>query len=153
MRNDRRRITLITRPPSKNPDCYWNMSPGASSRIIVVGSFTVLRYALDQSLSGVAQDVERLIIDRTATPSQYLELLAALPAEFLGDVLYIRDDGAAFLSATGRGAGRIIYDLSPNDLHFYLDTHDLSAAPLPLRPQSRPPTYRRRCRFRGRGSS
>jgi hypothetical protein len=133
MRNDARRITLITRPPSRNPDSYWNMAPDAASRIIVVGSFTVLRYALDGSLSGVAQDVDRLIIDRTATPAQYLELLASLPEEFSGDVLYIRDDGAAFLSATGRGAGRMIYDLSPNDVHFYLQTHDLSAAPMPLR--------------------
>lgn len=130
MRNDARRITLITRPPSRNPDRYWNMSPNASSRIIVVGSFTVLRYALDQSLSGVAQDVERLIIDRTATAAQYLELLAALPNEFMGDVLYIREDGSAFLSATGRGAGRMIYDLAPNDVHFYIETHDLFAEQL-----------------------
>src|SRR5260221_387745 len=64
MRNDRRRITLITRPPSRNPARFWNMAPEAPSRVIVVGSFTVLRYALDQSLSGVAQDVdtaERLV--------------------------------------------------------------------------------------------
>jgi hypothetical protein len=132
MRNDTRRITLITRPPSRNPDSYWNMSPHASSRIIVVGSFTVLRYALDGSLSGVAQDIERLIIDRTATAAQYLELLASLPEDFGGDVLYIRDDGSAFLSATGRGAGRMIYDLSPNDVHFYLETNDLSAAPVQM---------------------
>ena len=130
MRNDSRRITLVTRPPSRNPDRYWNMSPDASSRIIVVGSFTVLRYALDHSLSGVAQDVERLVIDRTATASQYLELLAALPDEFQGDVLYIRDDGSAFLSATGRGSGRVIYDLSANDVHFYFETHDLFALPM-----------------------
>jgi hypothetical protein len=130
MQRDGRRITLVTRPPARHPDRSWNVTPGATSRIIVVGSFTVLRYALEQSLSGMAQDVERLIIDRTATAAQYLELLASLPAEFLGDVLYVRDDGSAFLSATGRGAGRMIYDLGPNDLHFYLETHDLFAEPL-----------------------
>ena len=127
---DTRRITLITRPPSGSPDRFWNMSASAASRIIVVGSFTVLRYALEQSLSGVAHDVERLVIDRTATAAQYLELLSALPNEYLGDVLFIREEGSAFLSATGRGCGRVIYDLSPTDVQFYLETHDLAAQPL-----------------------
>src|SRR5260221_30872 len=90
MLRDRRRITLITRPPARHPDRPWNVAPGAASRVIVVGSFTVLRYALEQSLSGMAQDVERLIIDRTATAAQYLELLASRPTEFPGDVLSLR---------------------------------------------------------------
>lgn len=130
MQRDSRRITLVTRPPAGHPDRPWNVLPNATSRIIVAGSFTVLRSALEHSLSGMAQDVERLIIDRTATAAQYLELLASLPSEFGGDVLYIRDDGSAFLSSAGRGAGRMIYNLGPNDLHFYLETHDLFADPL-----------------------
>jgi hypothetical protein len=120
-----RRITLVTRAATRHAERAWNFSDEALSRVIVVGSFTVLRYALEGSMSEMARDVERLVIDRTASPSQYLELLSTLPAEFVGDVLYIRDDEGAFLSAAGRGAGRMIYALSPQDLQFYLATHEL----------------------------
>jgi hypothetical protein len=128
MQTDNRRITLVTCPEGREPDRAWNITPVASSRMIAVGSFTVLRYALEDSMSEQAHDVERLVIDRTATPSQFLELLAALPDEFVGDVLYIQDDDSAFLSAAGRGSGRMLYSLSANDLHFYLETHDLLMA-------------------------
>lgn len=128
-----RRITLVTRPTTRHAERAWNFSSDAQSRIIVVGSFTVLRYALEQSMSEMAQDVERLVIDRTASASQYLELLATLPDEFVGDVLYIRDDESAFLSAAGRGAGRMIYTLRLQDLGFYLATHDLVLPAVPMR--------------------
>jgi hypothetical protein len=127
MRNDSRRITLVTRPSARHADRAWNFASDAASRIIVVGTFTVLRNALEYSMSELAHDVERLVIDRTATPAQYLELLASLPDEFAGDVLYAREDGTAFLSAAGRGAGRLLYNLSEADLRFYLGTHDLLA--------------------------
>jgi hypothetical protein len=127
MRHDSRRITLVTRPSARHADRSWNFASDAASRIIVVGTFTVLRNALEYSMSELAHDVERLVIDRTATPAQYLELLASLPDEFAGDVLYAREDGSAFLSASGRGAGRMLYNLSETDLQFYLETHDLVA--------------------------
>jgi hypothetical protein len=125
MQKDNRRITLVTCPEGRQPDRVWNFTSVASSRLIAVGSFAVLPYALEDSMSEQAHDVERLVIDRTATPSQYLELLAALPEKFVGDVLYIQDDGSAFLSAAGRGSGRMLYKLGANDLRFYLEMHDL----------------------------
>ena len=128
-----RRITLVTRPTTRHSERPWNFSNEAQSRVIVVGSFTVLRYALEGSMSEMAHDVERLVVDRTASPSQYLELLASLPDEFVGDVVYIRDDESAFLSAAGRGAGRVIYTLSQHDLSFYLATHDLVLPAVPMR--------------------
>jgi hypothetical protein len=128
MKSDSRRITLVSQPGTRQPERTWNFTPVSSSRIISVGSFTVLRYALEGSMSELAHDVERLVIDRTATPIQYLELLASLTDKFVGDVLYIQDDGSAFLSSSGRGSGRMIYKLSPNDLRFYLETHDLLMA-------------------------
>jgi hypothetical protein len=128
-----RRITLVTRPSNRHAERAWDFDSDAHSRVIVVGSFTVLRYALEQSMSEMAHDVERLVVDRTATAAQFLELLASLPDEFGGDVLYIRDDEGGFLSAAGRGAGRMIYALSQHDLHFYLATHALVVPPLPMR--------------------
>ncbi len=128
-----RRITLVTRPHTRQTERDWNFMPEATSRVIVVGSFTVLRYALEQSMREMAHDVERLVVDRTATAAQFLELLASLPVEFGGDVLFIRDDHGGFLSAAGRGAGRMLYNLGPQDLQFYLETHDLVVPPIPMR--------------------
>jgi hypothetical protein len=131
--NSGKRITLVTRPNNRHAERAWNFDGDAQGRVIVVGSFTVLRYALEQSMSEMAHDVERLVVDRTATASQFLELLASLPDEFVGDVLYIRDDEAGFLSAAGRGAGRMIYALSQHDLHFYFETHGLVVPQVQMR--------------------
>jgi hypothetical protein len=126
MKRDGRRITLVTRPSlASQPERDWNFYGGGSSRIITTGSLTVLRYALDAAVLEMAHDVERLIIDRTGTPAQYLDLLASLPDEFGGDVLFIRNDGGAFMSSSVRGAGRTMYSLMASDLAFYLETHDL----------------------------
>lgn len=77
--------------------------------------------------ASAAHDVERIIIDRCATSDEFLYLLAALPNALAGDVICIRNDGGAFLSATGRGGDRVLYALAPHDLHFYLETHGLAA--------------------------
>ena len=44
---------------------------------------------------------------------EFLRFLAALPVELTGDVCPVRDDGGAFLSATGRGGDRVLYTLGP----------------------------------------
>lgn len=70
-------------------------------------------------------DIERIILDRTASADEYLHLLASLPAEVAGDVMLLRDDGGAFLSATGRGGDRVLYALAPRDIAFYIETNNL----------------------------
>ena len=76
-----------------------------------------------------ALDVERIILDRSASAEEYLFLLAKLPAEVAGDVMLVREDGGAFMSASGRGGDRVIYALSPRDVEFYLETHALITNP------------------------
>ena len=101
------------------------MSPrSAPNHVIPVGSFSMLPWALDNA----RQDVDRVVIDGTASPVEYLEFLAALPHTFVGDVLYMRAGGNSFLSSTGRGGDRLIYSLTPSDLEFYLQTNLLVAA-------------------------
>jgi hypothetical protein len=117
---DTRRITLISRRP-KVPARAWNLSAEATNRIIFVDIFSLLKYALDH----VSQDVDRVLIDGTATPAEFLDLLTMLPSAFLGDVLLIRDDSNAFLSTVGRADGRLLYALNENDVQFYLQAHDL----------------------------
>ncbi len=46
-------------------------------------------------------------------------------AELSGDILLIHDNGAGFLSATGRGGDRVLYALTAHDVRFYLETQDL----------------------------
>lgn len=123
MVNDPRRITLLARAAA-SPARPWNVSGQAPNRMIFVDAFSMLAFALDQS----NQDVDRVLIDGTATAVEYLELLSSLPLSFLGDVLYMRGLGHSFLSTVGRGGDRILYSLSAVDLDFYLQTNQLLAA-------------------------
>jgi hypothetical protein len=117
---DTRRITLVSRRLDAPPRA-WDVSADAENRIIFVEVFSLLKYALDH----VSQDVDRVLVDRTATAAEFLGLLTALPVVFLGDVLLIRDDGSAFLSTAGRANGRLLYALNESDVHFYLEAHEL----------------------------
>lgn len=123
MNTDPRRITLLAGNAAA-PVHAWNVSTSAPNHVIPVGSFSMLPWALDNA----RQDVDRVVIDGTASPVEYLEFLAALPHTFGGDVLYMRAGGNSFLSSTGRGGDRLIYSLTPSDLEFYLQTNLLVAA-------------------------
>jgi hypothetical protein len=114
---DPRRITLVVRG-AEAPSRPWDASPKAANHIIFVGAFSMLSFVLDHA----SQDVDRLLIDGTATPAEFLELLTALPATFPGDVLLMRDHENSILSTAGRAEGRLMYSLTRADLQFYLDT-------------------------------
>ncbi|MGZ8868378.1 MAG: hypothetical protein ACXW2P_08540 [Thermoanaerobaculia bacterium] len=124
MTHDTRRITLITRDPQR-PDHDWNDSRQAPNRLILLDSFMVLKYAISSNMVDLDVDVERVILDRATSPSEYLTLLSSLPSSFNGDVLLIREGESSFLSSMGRGGDRVLYALSVNDLRFYLETHGL----------------------------
>lgn len=124
MTNDNRRITLISRH-SQLQERKWERSARGPSRLILLESFTVLRHAVAGSQSSFQADVERVVLDRSCSASDYLALLAEMPREFNGDVLMIRDDETGFLSSMGRGGDRILYALSAEDVTFYLETHNL----------------------------
>ncbi len=118
------RITLIARQSTK-PDADWNYSSCRNQRVAFLDSVSALRFALGAALHDVGLDIERIIVDRSGGPAEFLDLLATAPSEFNGDMLMIRDDGGGFLSATGRGGDRVLYALSDHDIRFYLETHDL----------------------------
>jgi hypothetical protein len=118
------RITLIARKPT-TPNTDWNHARSSSMRVAFLDSVNALKFALGVAVSDAALDIERVVIDRAGSADDFLDLLAALPEEFNGDVLMIGDDGNAFLSATGRGGDRILYSLASRDVRFYLETHDL----------------------------
>jgi hypothetical protein len=73
------------------------------------------------------RDVERIIIDRSASADEFLRFLTALPAQATGDVVSLAADGGAFLSAVGRGGDRVLYLLGASDVAFYLETNRLTA--------------------------
>jgi hypothetical protein len=115
-----RRVTLIARDNTK-PSCDWNYAGCTRMSVAFVESVDTLRHAP----SDVGLDVGRVIVDRAGAADDFLRLLTALPAEFNGDVLLVRDDGTGVLSATARGGDRVMYALTPHDVRFYLETHDL----------------------------
>ncbi len=128
------RVTLIARDLTK-PDVDWNpRRTNEPSRVAFVKSVTSLRYALDAAVTDSGLDIGRVIVDRSGTADEFLDLLTALPAQFAGDVLLIRDNGTGVMSATGRGGDRVLYALRPCDIRFYLEAHDLVIARVTLEP-------------------
>jgi len=122
--HDLRRITLINRNPALTSR-DWDCSPDSSTRIIFVRAVAMLEYALKNAVSELHRDVERVVIDRSASAADCIELLARLPEQYHGDVLIVRHDGSGYLSATARGDGRLLYVVSADDIEFYLLAHEL----------------------------
>jgi hypothetical protein len=100
--------------------------------MVFVDSFPVLRHALCGAVTEMSLDIERVVIDRAASSDDFLTLVASLPHEYRGDVVFIRDDEFAFLSATGRGGDRVLYAMTGYDIRFYLETHGLVTGRLVL---------------------
>lgn len=132
MPNRNGRITLIAHEASK-PDLDWNYAASGRMSVAFLESVVSLRYALSAAVSDVGLDIGRAIVDRAGAADDFLDLLADLPAEFMGDVLLIRDDGSGILSAAARGGDRVLYALTVNDVRFYLETQDLVTGRVALR--------------------
>ncbi|HEY6136989.1 MAG TPA: hypothetical protein VI670_04430 [Thermoanaerobaculia bacterium] len=126
MQHDDRRITLISRSRSA-PQRPWLAASDAPRRLIFVGSFGVIPYALERGVEDLGRDIEAVIIDGAANAAEYLHLLSRLPASYAGDVVLIQDD-SAFVSATGRGGDRVLYALGPDDVQFYLEAKMLTSS-------------------------
>ena len=126
---EQRRLTLISRGGSRD----WEATDLASSSIMAIDSLSDLTLTVVDLW--MALDIERVILDGGATASQFLDLMTALPQEFPGDVVMIRDDGSAFLSAMSRGSGRVLYTLTATDVNFYLQANGL--VPFDTTPQLR----------------
>lgn len=124
MAQPKSRLTLVARDAAR-PEADWVRVETAEYRLVFASSFSTLAYMLRYGMHEMHVDIERFVIDRVATHADVLELLAAIPEDFAGDVLAIFDDGSGFLSATGRNGGRILYSLSCRDVRFYLETNDL----------------------------
>jgi hypothetical protein len=117
---DDRRITLIARAADA-PVRAWDATARAANRLIFVDSFGILKGALGHATA----DVDRLFIDGAATEAEFLSLLATLPSDFAGDVLFVSDEEHAYLSTTARAGGRFLYAMMPEDLRFYLEAQRL----------------------------
>lgn len=129
MPNQEHRITLVVRESTK-PDADWNYERRGEN-VAFLDSIGALKFAV-RSAQRDGLDIERMIVDRAGTAEDFLELLVAVPAELSGDILLIYDNGAGFLSATGRGGDRVLYALTPHDIRFYLETKDLVTGRLAL---------------------
>ena len=116
---DTRRITLVVRGAGtlSRP---WDSSPEAMNRVLFVKALSMLNFALDHR----SEDVDRVLIDGAATADEFLDLLASLPKDFLGDIVLMRGD-KSFISTVGRAEGRFLYALKDVDLQFYLQTTGL----------------------------
>ena len=125
MTNPARRITLVL----GKAECSthrWQMD-NSQSRMIFVPKFALLLGALHSGFSDLSEDVARVILDGCASVGEFLDLLASLPHGFLGDVVFVSEEGSGFISAIERGGDRVLNAFTATDLDFYLQTHGLLA--------------------------
>ena len=118
------RVTIVARDKGK-PAMDWISSSASRESVAFVASVRALRFALAAAVTEAGLDISRVIVDRTGSGDEFLDLLTALPREFAGDVLLVRDDGTGVMSATGRGGDRMLYALMAHDVRFYLEAHEL----------------------------
>jgi hypothetical protein len=119
------RLTIVARNAENSTPLEWNDAPDAARVMVFMDAIPFMKLNIVAALAEPTLDTERVILDRTVTAEMYLELLAALPPVFAGDVLLIGPNGGGFLSATGRGGDRVLYALKPGDVAFYLAAHQL----------------------------
>lgn len=113
------RSTIIA--SASYPRRHWESTDDSKTRVTVVNSTAPL-FEILAGEQTCGTDVERVIVDRTATATEFLHLVVAAGENFAGDLLMIREDGSGFLSADGRGGSRVLYGLSADDVAFYLLT-------------------------------
>jgi len=119
------RITLVN---ALDRSRDWCLGESATSRIVFGSFFKILRHTVKGEIHELGEDIERVVIDRTASAAEFLELLAHLSDTFAGDIIFIRDGDTAYVSAIGRNGGRVLYALRAEDVRFYLETHGLVTA-------------------------
>jgi hypothetical protein len=117
---DTRRITLVVRKPG-TPSRAWDTSPNATNRILFVKALSMLSFVFDHR----SEDIDRLLIDEACMADEFLDLLASLRGDFLGDVVLINSRKNSYLSTACRADGRLLYAMTPNDLQFYFAAHRL----------------------------
>jgi hypothetical protein len=127
MENESKRITLIARAAGV-ADCTWRLPAGSDKRLMVIAPTRGLRHTLVNWVLKSDYDVERVIIDRAVTHDGFLELLSALPDDYIGDLLMIDEQRRGYLSSSCRGGDRVLYRLSAEDVDFYFDSHEVYAA-------------------------
>ena len=87
------------------------------------------------TVSVAAASIARIVIEQPVDGAEFLNLITGLPAEFLGDVLFIPSPGRAFLSSRVEGAPRALYVFeTPEQLAQYADFHQLSDNAGPAEP-------------------
>lgn len=117
------RVTLVAGDRSDGAD--WSRFATAN-RLLFFDSLPDLHTAIGFAVENTSFDTDRVIVDqKTGDAADYLELLAALPPTFLGDLVFVATDGGGFLSAVGRGGDRVLYRMKAADLAFYLDVAEL----------------------------
>lgn len=119
------RMSLVVR----NEESFWHAWSEDSAQVPLrfATSLHEALCAVSAGVHGAGAEIGSIVVDRAASADALLDLLAALPVEFTGDVLYIRGDRSGLVSAMARGGGRVLYALSPGDVQFYLGANGLMA--------------------------
>lgn len=111
------RVTLLLEGNSSSRD--W-AAISERRNIVRVPNFAMLEEALDSGPRPSESEFAAVVLDRSVTAAQFLEILSSLPTDFRSDVFAFNDDGTGFLSAVTPNEGRVLCRLSSEEIDFHM---------------------------------
>lgn len=117
-------VTLVTAADTEL--ARWTAGEG-DGRYMVVPDFDMLESMLRSPFVRATGEIVRVVFDGGIDLDRFLLLVATLPEQFDGEILYIRDDGSGYLSSRELKTTRTVKAISEMDVEVYLRWHSLPA--------------------------
>ncbi|HVS31755.1 MAG TPA: hypothetical protein VMS98_09895 [Thermoanaerobaculia bacterium] len=119
-------VTLVS--AAKSEMARWTKA-GGTGRYTVLRDIEVLENMLRNPGTSARGESVRVVIDGGIDLDRFLLLVATVPENFEGELLYIRRDGSGYLSTRELKNMRTVKTISEMDVEVYLRWHGLPARP------------------------
>lgn len=114
-----REITLVC-TDTKRALIDWSRASSVDSRVVSAWNMELCKEAITMAES-LDIDLKRVLFDKTVTAEEFLEIVAWLGPEFLGDLVMVNSRDSGYISASTAKGGRVMYRLERQDVDFYLE--------------------------------
>jgi hypothetical protein len=120
-------VTLVSAAESEF--ARWNSGTG-TGRYTVMRNIDILENIIrNPGSTEMTGESVRVVVDGGIDLDRFLVLVATVPENFLGELLYIRRDGSGYLSTRELKTHRTVKTISEMEVEIYLRWHGLPARP------------------------
>ncbi|MBW3564039.1 MAG: hypothetical protein KY459_04885 [Acidobacteria bacterium] len=112
-------ITLVC-TDTKRALIDWSRASSDDSKVVSAWNMELCKEAITMADS-LDINLKRVIFDKTVEADEFLEVIAWLGPDFLGDLVMINSRDSGYMSASSPMGGRVIYRLEKHDVDFYLE--------------------------------